>query len=684
MMLHQLAEQLDNAALNAESIEQLSNHCSLSLADAYQVQKLSIKQRYQRGERLVGYKMGFTSRAKMQQMGVDDLIWGRLTDAMRIKQGQCIDLSNYVHPRAEPEIAFKLKAPLSGKVTKQQALDAIEAIAPAIEIIDSRYRNFKFSLSDVIADNCSSTGFIIGQWQSADTDISDLSMTLLVNGQAQQTGSSQAILDHPINSLIEAARCIAESGEQLEPGQIILAGAATAAVALEPGQHISVAVEGIGGCSFHTLPSKTFENSLACATAMDETDPLKGYRQQFHHPVINNKPVLYFTGNSLGLQPKAIKDYVNEELEQWAQWGVEGHFHSKNPWLSYHELLTPQSAQLVGANNSEVVCMGSLTNNLHLLFVSFYQPTDTRFKIIAEAKMFPSDRYLLETQVRHHGLDPEQAIIEVAPRTGEHLIREQDIIDTISQHGDEVALVFLGGVNYFTGQVFDMQKLTRAAHNVGALAGFDLAHAAGNIELQLHDWQVDFAAWCTYKYLNASPGNTAAIFVHDKHGQNTDINRFGGWWGHDKQRRFLMENNFQPMAGAEGWQLSNAPVLGMAALKASLDMFADVGMAKLRSKSLKLTSYLEFVFNDVVSQFDNVQLEIITPTNANQRGCQLSVKLLGTDKAFFDALTDSGVIADFREPDVVRLSPAPLYNSFSDIYHFGQVLHQLLEHWQHN
>ncbi|MDN3653334.1 kynureninase [Thalassotalea ponticola] len=683
-MLHELAIKLDNAALNADSIEQLSAQTPLSLTDAYRVQALSIEQRLARGEQLVGYKMGFTSRAKMEQMGVDDLIFGRLTDAMIVEQGQCITLNEYVHPRAEPEIAFKLKAPLSGVVTKQQALDAIEAIAPAIEIIDSRYRNFKFSLADVIADNCSSSGFIIGQWRDAKTDISQLQMDLLIDGKVCESGDSRAILDHPLNSLIEAARCIGEFGEELKPGQIILAGAATAAVALQPGTHVSVEVETLGSCGFYTGFDMNFENSAQYAQNMDANDPLASYRDQFHQPQINDKPVLYFTGNSLGLAPKAAKEYVNEELDQWAKWGVEGHFHAKNPWVSYHELLTPQSAHIVGANESEVVCMGSLTNNLHLLFVSFYQPTAQRFKIIAEAKMFPSDRYLLETQVRHHGFDPDTAIIEVAPRKGKHLIEEQDIIDTIKQHGDEVALVFFGGVNYFTGQVFDMQKITHAAHQVGAYAGFDLAHAAGNIELHLHDWQVDFAAWCTYKYLNASPGNTAALFVHERHGNNTSINRFGGWWGHDKQRRFLMEPSFQPMQGAEGWQLSNAPVMGMAILKASLDMFDQVGMPALRNKSLKLTSYLEFVFNDIVSQFDTVALEIITPTDINKRGCQLSVKLVGTDKTFFDALTNQGVICDFREPDVIRLSPTPLYNSFSDIYQFGQVLKELLLSWQEN
>ena len=422
----------------------------------------------------------------------------------------------------------------------------------------------------------------------------------------------------------------------------------------------------------------TFENTLAFAQQQDQQDDLSIYREQFHHPVINGKQVLYFTGNSLGLQPKAAKAYVNAELDDWAKWGVEGHFHAENPWVSYHELLTPASANIVGAKPSEVVCMNSLTTNLHLLFVSFYRPTKQRYKIISEAKMFPSDRYLLETQVQHHGFEPDDAIIEVAPRQGEHLIREEDILAAINEYKDELALVFFGGVNYFTGQLFDMKKLTEAAHQAGALAGFDLAHAAGNVPLALHEWNVDFAAWCTYKYLNGSAGNVGAIFVHERHGENTELPRFGGWWGHNKERRFLMENHFEPMAGAEGWQLSNAPIMGMAVLKASLDMFNSVGMDKLRAKSLTLTAYLEYVFNQVLAQFSTIHLEIITPTDPTQRGCQLSVKLIGTDKTFFKALTEAGVIADFREPDVIRLAPTPLYNNYEDIYHFGQTLTTLL------
>jgi kynureninase len=424
------------------------------------------------------------------------------------------------------------------------------------------------------------------------------------------------------------------------------------------------------------------ENSLAYAQKQDAQDSLAAYRDKFHHPVIDGKQVLYFTGNSLGLQPKSAREYINKELDEWAKWGVEGHFEAENPWVSYHEILTPASARLVGAKESEVVCMGSLTNNLHLLFVSFYKPTAKRFKIISEAKMFPSDRYLLETQVRHHGLDPDEAIIEISPREGEHLIREDDIIAAIEEHSDELALVFFGGMNYFTGQLFDMEKLTQAAHEHGALAGFDLAHAAGNVPLELHKWNVDFAAWCTYKYINSSAGNVAGLFVNERHGNDTSINRFGGWWGHNKERRFLMENTFDPMQGAEGWQLSNAPVLGMAALKASLDIFDEAGIHNLRAKSVKLTRYLEFIFNDVVRKFPDIQLEIITPSDPQQRGAQLSIKLIGTDKSFFEQLTKAGVISDFRSPDVIRVAPAPLYNSFEDVYQFGNTLHSLLSEWR--
>lgn len=427
-----------------------------------------------------------------------------------------------------------------------------------------------------------------------------------------------------------------------------------------------------------TGPSMNFQATAEFAKAEDAADPQRFYRDQFHFPDLATDNLVYFTGHSLGLQPKTVRGAVELELDEWAKYGVEGHFHSTNPWFSYHELLTPPMADIVGAIESEVVCMNSLTTNLHLLFVSFYRPTKQRYKIISEAKMFPSDRYLLETQTRFHGFDPDDAIIEVAPRPGERLIREEDILSAIANNADELAMVFFGGVNYFTGQLFDMQRLTESAHAVGAIAGFDLAHAAGNVPLALHEWDVDFAAWCSYKYLNSSPGNVGAIFVHERHGKNVDLPRFGGWWGHDKSTRFQMQNGFQPMEGAEGWQLSNAPILGMAAMKASLDVFASVGMTALRAKSERLTAYLEYTIGGLAKAFPSADISIITPTDPAQRGCQISMDIAGRERKLFDDMIAAGVIADFREPCIIRMAPVPLYNSFEDVYVFGRVMRQLL------
>lgn len=422
-----------------------------------------------------------------------------------------------------------------------------------------------------------------------------------------------------------------------------------------------------------------YENTLAFAAACDEADPLKDYRARFAHPQLGpgGSQALYFTGNSLGLMPNSARDALDVELNDWGRLGVEGHFEGTHPWYSYHERLTAASARLVGARDVEVVCMNSLTTNLHLLFVSFYRPTVQRFKIISEAKMFPSDRYLLETQVRYHGFDPDEAIIEVGPRDGTRVIEEADIIAAIEAHRDELALVFFGGVQYFTGQFFDIAAVAQAARAADVPIGVDLAHAVGNVPLSLHDWDVDFAAWCTYKYLNGSPGNVGGAFVHERHA-TADLPRFGGWWGHDKDSRFLMEPGFSPIPGAEGWQLSNAPVMGMAVLAASLEIFDEVGMSALRDKSLKLTGYLEFVFRDVLDRAGSVSLQLVTPPDPERRGCQLSVRLVGGDKALFDALTRRGVISDFREPDVIRLAPVPLYNSFEDVWQFGQVLEAVL------
>ncbi len=423
-----------------------------------------------------------------------------------------------------------------------------------------------------------------------------------------------------------------------------------------------------------------FENNLSFAQNMDQKDPLKAFRERFLIPNFHEKPVRYFTGNSLGLQPKQTKDYIQEELEAWAKYGVEGHFLAKKPWFSYHENLTNKVAEIVGAKPIEVVVTHSLTTNLHLLMVSFFRPEGKRRKLICEAKAFPSDQYALETQVKFHGLDLKEDLIEIAPREGEHLIREEDILAKIEEVGDELALVMIGGVNYYTGQLFDMKKITEAAHKVGALAGFDLAHAAGNINLKLHDWGMDFAAWCSYKYLNSSPGGVSGMFVHERHANRPELPRFAGWWGHDKDVRFLMEPGFRPMPGAEGWQLSNAPVLGMAAHNASLDIFIEAGMDKIGEKRDVLTAYLEFIIDDISERNkDKCRFEIITPRDKTKRGAQLSILAHGQGKALFDQLSDEGVVADWREPNVIRVAPAPLYNSFEDVYYFGQILEAAIQ-----
>ncbi len=421
-----------------------------------------------------------------------------------------------------------------------------------------------------------------------------------------------------------------------------------------------------------------YQFDLNHARERDENDSLANHRGRFNWPELHRERTLYFTGHSLGLQPKSVRAAVDAELDQWAQYGVEGHFEGDHSWYEYHEYLTPAMARVVGGKSSEVVCMNSLTTNLHLLFVSFYRPNKQRFKILAEANLFPSDRYLLETQVRFHGFDPEQAIVEVQPEPGEYQIDDAAILAAIETHQDELALVFLGGVNYLSGQLFDMAAVTQAAHAVGAIAGFDLAHAAGNVPLALHDWDVDFAAWCSYKYLNGGPGNVGAIFVHERHGQSFDLPRFGGWWGHDKDRRFLMEPGFRPMPGAEGWQLSNAPILGMAALRASLDIFDAVGMTALRRKSEQLTGYLRFIVERLADEFPDAAIQIASPSEASRHGCQLSIDVAGRDRALFEAMTRAGIIADFREPHMIRVAPVPLYNAFEDVYWFGEGMRGLL------
>jgi len=439
-----------------------------------------------------------------------------------------------------------------------------------------------------------------------------------------------------------------------------------------------------------------FEASPACAGRLDTLDILKSFREKFFMPRdADGADVIYFTGNSLGLQPKTTPEYVMQELKDWEVFAVEGHLHAKHPWLPYHEFLTEQMARVVGAQPIETVVMNSLTVNLHLMLVSFYRPSGMRTKIVIEKGAFPSDQYAVESQLKFHnvlspgfsrpfaqGEPPEggtqngtQNLIELTPRDGESTLRTEDIIETIDRHADEIALVLLGGVNYYTGQAFDMKAIAEAGHNAGAIVGFDLAHAAGNLELHLHDWDVDFAVWCSYKYLNAGPGAVAGAFIHERHAESFDLHRFAGWWGHDKATRFLMGPEFHPMRGAEGWQISNPPILQMAALRASLEIFDEAGMHALRQKSVKLTGYLEFLLD----QIDDQRISVITPSDPNQRGCQLSIRVKDSDKNLFNALTSRGVFADWREPDVIRVAPAPLYNSFSDVYRFAEILKDCLK-----
>ena len=422
----------------------------------------------------------------------------------------------------------------------------------------------------------------------------------------------------------------------------------------------------------------TFSNTLEYARQVDEQDSLKHFRDKFYIPMVNGKESIYFTGNSLGLQAKTTQDYVLNELEDWANYGVEGHFHARNPWVSYHEIFPEILGTIVGALPEEIVVMNQLTVNLHLLMTSFYRPTSKRFKIICEAKAFPSDQYAFQSQVKLHGLNPDDAIIEVQPKEGSSYIKLSDIIDTIKKHGEETALVIFGGVNYYSGQVFDMQAICKAAHEVGAYCGFDLAHAAGNVNLELHDWNVDFACWCSYKYLNSGPGGVAGAFIHQRHISDSSLPRLAGWWGHDKDTRFKMDNEFHPIPTAEGWQLSNAPVLSMSAHKASLDIFAEAGMHNLVAKGKMLSGYLLFILNEINKNSSEKLIEIITPLNETERGCQVSILMLKDGKKVFDELIKHSVIADWREPNVIRIAPVPLYNSFEDLFNFGKIMQESL------
>lgn len=421
-----------------------------------------------------------------------------------------------------------------------------------------------------------------------------------------------------------------------------------------------------------------YQNTLGFAKEKDGSDPLKNFRDKFYIPIINKKQCIYFVGNSLGLQPKTTQDYIYNELENWANYGVEAHFHAKIPWVDYHDIFIEALSKIVGCLPHEVVVMNHLTVNLHLLLTTFYRPTKERYKIICEAKAFPSDQYALESQVKLHGLDPDATIIEVAPREGEHNIRTEDIVDTIDKHKNELALVLFGGINFYTGKVFDMKIITKAAHNAGAYCGFDLAHAAGNIDLHMHDWDVDFACWCSYKYLNSGPGNIAGAYIHERFVSDTSLPRMAGWWGYEKESRFKMTKNFKPIPTAEGWQLSNSPIISMAAHKASLDIFEEAGIESLLKKSKLLTGYLLFILNEINAGATKKTLEIITPSNEDERGCQVSILMLQNGKEVFDALKKHGILSDWREPDVIRVAPVPLYNSFEDVYQFGQVLKQLI------
>lgn len=418
-----------------------------------------------------------------------------------------------------------------------------------------------------------------------------------------------------------------------------------------------------------------FQPSEAFARQLDVADPLAAWRGRFHIPVRpDGSEVIYLCGNSLGLQPKAVRRAVEQELDDWARLAVDAHFHGRTPWYSYHEVFRESGARLVGGVPGEVVTMNGLTVNLHLMMATFYRPTADRHAVLMEDCAFPSDTYAVRTQVAWHGFDPQEAVVTPKPRPGEHALRTEDIEAVLEREGRRIALVMMSGVNYYTGQVFDMQRIAAAARRHGCVVGFDLAHAAGNVELALHDWDVDFAAWCTYKYLNCGPGSVAGCFVHERHGRNLELPRLGGWWGNDPATRFLMhlQPRFVPREGADGWQLSNPPILSMAALRASLSIFDEVGMAALREKSRRLTGYLQFLLD----RFPSERYEVITPRDPEARGCQLSILAHDRPRELFDRLSAAGVVCDFREPNVIRVAPVPLYNSFLDVWRFARILQE--------
>ena len=416
--------------------------------------------------------------------------------------------------------------------------------------------------------------------------------------------------------------------------------------------------------------SATYEATLEYARSQDQVDTLFPFRERFLFPQHNGEDAIYFCGNSLGLQPKSVSYLMEKELRDWARYGVEGHFRASYPWFSYHHFFNERLAKIVGADKDEVVAMNTLTVNLHMLMLSFYRPGGKRYKIIMEAGAFPSDQYAVETQVRMHGYEPDDAIIEITPKAGSYLIEDMDIINAIKEVGDSLALVMIGGVNYYTGQFFDLQEITKAAHSVGAYAGFDLAHAVGNLPLKLHDWNVDFACWCSYKYLNSGPGGVGGAYVHERHGNDPSFFRLAGWWGNDEKTRFKMQKGFEPQKGAASWQMSNAPVFNMVAHNASLDLFEKANIHELRNKSIPLTGFMEYLLKQVT----HLPFEIITPSEPARRGAQLSLLFNERGKEVFEKLTENGIIADWREPNVIRIAPTPMYNTFEDCYRFYEVL----------
>ncbi len=419
-----------------------------------------------------------------------------------------------------------------------------------------------------------------------------------------------------------------------------------------------------------------FENSLAFARTLDKKDPLKSFRQQFHFPKVGGKKAIYLTGNSLGLEPKITRSFIDQELNDWARFGVEGHVHAKRPWLYYHKFSKKVLANLVGAKPQEVVSMNQLTVNLHLMMVSFYRPTASRYKVLTEAGAFSSDQYAFESQLRYHNLNPADGLIELKPREGEHVLRTEDILKAIEEHRDQLALVVFGAVQYYSGQFFDLKAIAKAGHEAGAYVGFDLAHAIGNVPLSLHAWGVDFAVWCSYKYLNSGPGGVAGAFVHEKHSTDFSMPRFAGWWGHEEKVRFQMKKGFQPMSGVDGWQLSNYPILSGAAHLASLTTFEKAGINNLRKKSIQLTGYLEYLLKSIPNYTQ--YFKIITPAQAEERGCQLSLLTIKNGEKTFKSISKAGVIADWREPGVIRVAPVPLYNSFEDVYRFVEIFNRAL------